>query len=342
MRFIDLRSDTVTQPTPAMREAMFHAQVGDDVYRDDPTMEAFEKEAAQILGKEAALFVSSGTMGNQLGVMTQVSRGDEIILGEACHIFEHEVGAVAVLSGANQRQLAFEDGIPDAAMVEAAIREKGDIHLPETKLICLENALANGRVVPVEVMKSVYAVAQKHGLAVHLDGARVFNAATHLGVDVKEITRYCDTVSCCLSKGLCAPVGAVLAGPANAIERARKYRKMLGGGMRQVGFLAAAAGIALTEMPKRLHVDHENARYMAEKLAAIEGVTVDMDSVQINMVFFRVHRDRSALDALQSSLLKEGIKINGHDKGLFRFVTNHDITKDDIDRAIEVFTRLIG
>jgi len=340
MRYIDLRSDTVTQPTKEMREAMFRAEVGDDVYMDDPTMNRFERDAARILGKEAALFVSSGTMGNQLGVMSQTARGDEIVLSDQAHIFEHEVGAVAVLSGANQRQLTFENGLYDAAAIERAIRGD-DIHLPRTALICVENALANGRVVPEETMRAVYEVGRKRGIPVHLDGARIFNAAVALDVPVTSLTRHCDTVSCCLSKGLCAPVGAVLAGPERVIARARKYRKMLGGGMRQAGFLAAAAHIALTEMPRYLAADHENARYMAGKLKQIPGVSLDMDAVQINMVFFHVARERATLDALEARMLEAGVKINGHDDGVFRFVTNHDVSRADVDRAVEVFEQLL-
>ena len=342
MQYIDLRSDTVTQPTQAMRDVMFRAEVGDDVYRDDPTMEAFEREAAQILGKEEALFVSSGTMGNQVGIMRQTSRGDEIILSSQAHIFEHEVGAVAVLSGVNQRQVSFENGQYDATLIERAIRPLGDIHLPRTALICVENALGNGRVVSAEQMQAVYEVGQRHGIPVHLDGARIFNAAVALGVPVTTLTQHCDTVSCCLSKGLCAPVGAVLAGPTDVIERARKYRKMLGGGMRQIGFLAAAGHLALTEMTQRLPIDHENARYMAQRLAALPGVSVDMDSVQINMVFFGIDRDACVLDKLTGQLLDAGVKINAPEHGLFRFVTSNDVSRADVDTVVDILARLIG
>ena len=255
MRYIDLRSDTVTQPTEEMRQAMLEAPVGDDVYMDDPTVNRLEEEGARILGKEAALYLSSGTQSNQVAVMTWCKRGDEIIVSDGCHIYEHEVGAVAVLAGANMRTLHFEGGIPDASMIEKSIRGV-DIHFPETTLICMENALSNGRVVPLSVMKEVYQVGQRHHIPVHLDGARVFNAAASLGVDVKEITQYADSVSCCLSKGLCAPIGTLLAGSREFIQRARKNRKMLGGGMRQAGVIAAPALIALTKMPARLKEDH--------------------------------------------------------------------------------------
>ena len=341
MRYIDLRSDTVTKPTKAMREAMFTAEVGDDVYQDDPTVNELEALAAEMLGKEAALFVTSGTMGNQLGLMCNTNRGDEVIVSADCHIFFHEVGAAAVLSNANLRQLSFEKGIYNPKMIEKAIRPD-DIHEPRTALICMENALANGNVVPVEIMEEVYAIAKKNGIAVHLDGARVFNAATALEVDVKEITKNCDTVSCCLSKGLCAPVGSVLAGDAKTIAKARRFRKMLGGGMRQCGILAAAGIISLEEMTKRLKEDHDNAKYMAKKLSELDGVEVDLDSVRINMVYFKLDRPEELIDSLPDKMLEQGIKINGCELGEFRFVTSNDVSMDDIDYAVSVFEKLIG
>ena len=341
MGYIDLRSDTVTKPTPEMREAMYRAEVGDDVYQDDPTVNELEREAARILGKEAALFVTSGTMGNQLAIMTQTLRGEEVIAGAKCHIFMHEVGAAAVLSGITLRQLPFAGCVPVPAMIEDAIRPD-DIHEPRTALICLENALANGRVVPVETMAEVARIARSHGIPVHLDGARVFNAATALGVDVRAITEHVDTVSCCLSKGLCAPVGSVLAGSEKTIARARKYRKMLGGGMRQAGILAAAGLIAIREMPKRLYEDHENARYMAKELAKMPGVTVDPASVEINLVFFRVDRPRAVLDALPEKMLEEGVLINPEELGEMRFVTHCCVTRAAIDRALAAFARCLG
>ncbi len=341
MRYIDLRSDTVTQPTQAMRDAMHIAEVGDDVYQDDPTVNELEALAAEKLGKEAALFMPSGTMGNQLALMSQTGRGDEVIVSADCHIFAHEVGAAAVLSGANLRQLSFKKGIYDAKLIEKAIRPD-DIHEPKTVLICMENALANGTVVPVEIMEEVYSLAKKNGIAVHLDGARVFNAATALNVDVKKITKNCDTVSCCLSKGLCAPVGSVLAGDAKTIAKARKYRKMLGGGMRQCGILAAAGILSLTEMSKRLKEDHDNAKYMAKRLNELKGVDVDLDSVQINMVFFGLDRPDDLIESLPDKMLAKGIKINGMELGEFRFVTSNDVSREDIDYAVSTFAALIG
>lgn len=341
MSYIDLRSDTVTHPTQEMREAMYRAEVGDDVYRDDPTVNELESEAARILGKEAALFVTSGTMGNQLGLLTQTRRGDEVIAGADCHIVMHEVGAAAVLSGVNIRQLTYPNSIPVPETIESYIRPD-DIHEPPTALICLENALANGRVVPLDVMERIGKIARAHHLPVHLDGARVFNAAYTLGVDVKEITKHVDTVSCCLSKGLCAPVGSVFAGSAEKVERARKYRKMLGGGMRQAGILAAAGLLALKEMPKRLGEDHENAKYMAKLLSELPGVTVDLESVQTNMVFFKLKRERVILDSLPDKMRDEGILINGEEQGELRFVTHYGISKKDVELAVKAFSNIIG
>lgn len=340
MRYIDLRSDTVTRPTLAMRAAMAAAEVGDDVYGDDPTVNELEALAAETLGFEAALFVTSGTMGNQLGIMSQTRRGDEIIAGANSHIFMHEVGAAAVLSGVTVRQVDYPNCIPVPAMVEAAIRPD-DIHEPPTSLICLENALANGRLVPVETMAEIRRIADEHGLNVHLDGARVFNAAAALGVDVKEITRYADSVSCCLSKGLCAPVGAIFAGRAETVKRARKCRKLLGGGMRQAGILAAAGILALKEMPKRLSEDHANAKRLAELLSQIDGVSIDKDSVEINMVFFKLDRSAELKAALPGKMKQHGILINPEELGEFRFVTNNDVSAKDVEFAAGTFASLL-
>ena len=340
MRYIDLRSDTVTRPTLAMRAAMAAAEVGDDVYGDDPTVNELEALAAETLGFEAALFVTSGTMGNQLGIMSQTRRGDEIIAGANSHIFMHEVGAAAVLSGVTVRQVDYPNCIPVPAMVEAAIRPD-DIHEPPTSLICLENALANGRLVPVETMAEIRRIADEHGLNVHLDGARVFNAAAALGVDVKEITRYADSVSCCLSKGLCAPVGAIFAGRAETVKRARKCRKLLGGGMRQAGILAAAGILALKEMPKRLSEDHANAKRLAELLSQIDGVSIYKDSVEINMVFFKLDRSAELKAALPEKMKQHGILINPEELGEFRFVTNNDVSAKDVEFAAGTFASLL-
>jgi len=342
MNYIDMRSDTVTRPTKAMWAAMANAEVGDDVYGDDPTINRLEALAAEILGFEAALFVPSGTMGNQLALLTHTRRGDEVILGSGCHIANSEVGAAAVLSAVTLRTADFPLEIPDVDMIERLIRGE-NIHMPPTSLICLENALANGRVVPEENMAAIKALAQREGLKVHLDGARIFNAAVALGVDVTALTRHVDSVSCCLSKGLCAPVGSVLASSAEFIARARKFRKMLGGGMRQAGILAAAGIIAITDMTKRLHIDHDNARYLARRLAELPNVTIDPDAIQINMVFFAVKMEPSALSRLTGQLKERGILVNKPGgNGSMRVATHNDISRDDLNRFVETLAELIA
>lgn len=340
-KWIDLRSDTVTQPTQQMREAMYQAQVGDDVYGDDPTINQLEKKAAEMLGKEAALFVASGTMGNAVAVMSHTKRGDEIILSDTAHIVAHEVGGAAVLAQAFIRTLHFENGIFDAEQIAAAVRDSSNIHFPPTGLICVEEPLATGKVVPLNVLQQVYRMAQQKGIPVHMDGARIFNAATALGVDVKEIAACADSVMFCLSKGLCAPVGSMLVGSEEYIERARRNRKMLGGGMRQCGFLAAAGLVALDVMTKRLGKDHENARYMAQRLQKMPGVSLDLDAVEINMVFFKLDAPQQVIDTLPQKMYEQGIKINGIEDGEFRFVTTHDTSRQDIDRALDVFEKII-
>ncbi|MDL2205673.1 low specificity L-threonine aldolase [Eubacteriales bacterium OttesenSCG-928-N13] len=341
MNCIDMRSDTVTQPTQAMRDAMYTAVVGDDVYEDDPTVIELEQLAARMVGKQAALFVPSGTMGNQLGVMTHVPRGGEVILGAESHIMEHEVGAAAVLSGAFMRALPFPKGVPTVAMVQKAIRQE-DIHYPETSLICVEQPLSNGRLVPLETLRKIKHMAEQQFIPVHMDGARIFNAATAMGVDASEIAACADSVMFCLSKGLCAPVGSMLAGSREFVLRARKNRKLLGGGMRQAGFLAAAGLIALKDMTKRLDEDHQNARYLADGLKKLPGVKIDPKAVEINMVFFSLDRSEEFVDALPAKLLERGIKINGQDQGMLRLVTNNDIGIEQIDALLGALAELLA
>ena len=336
MGFIDLRSDTVTLPTPAMREAMANAEVGDDVFCDDPTINRLEALAADILGKEAALFVPSGTMGNEIAVMAHTKRGDAIIAGPHCHIIENEAGGYAQLSGVSAVYAPEKDGFPDAGVLAGFIAGDENVHMAPTGLVCLENATALGIVAPVWAMEAVYEVARSRGVPVHLDGARLFNAAVSLGVNVKELTAFADSVMCCLSKGLCAPVGSVLAGSAAFIRQARRCRKMLGGGMRQAGILAAAGIIAITEMPARLKEDHANARFLAEGLAKIPGITVDIDRVHINMLFFKADWPQPVLDALPARMRAEGIKIVAPHGSEFRFVTNNGVSREDCARVLKL------
>ncbi len=340
MRYIDLRSDTVTMPTEEMRIAMANAPVGDDVYGDDPTVSELEKIAAQMVGKEAALFVPSGTFGNQLALLTHTRRGDEVILEHNAHIVIHEVGAAAVIAGVQLRTIHGKNGTMDPILVEKSIRPD-DIHMPKTGLICVEEAHGCGAVVPVENLKAIKEIANRHNIPVHMDGARVFNAATALKIDVKEITENCDTVMFCLSKGLCAPVGSILAGPKEFIDIARKNRKLMGGGLRQAGIIAAAGIIALEKMTVRLNEDHKNADYMAEKLSEINGINIDFSRRDINMVFFTINSGLIEDKALVDSFLDAGIKINGIEDGEYRFVTNNDVTKEDIDFAVNKLIELL-
>lgn len=329
MEPIDLRSDTVTRPTDAMRRAMAEAPVGDDVYGEDPTMNHLETLAADMLGKEAALFATSGTQGNLLGILTHCGRGDEYIVGQEAHTYKFEAGGAAVLGSVQPQPLDFEpDGTLDLTRVAAAIKP-ADVHFARTRLLCLENT-QGGKILPLAYLDQAEALARQNGLSLHLDGARIFNASVGLQVPVTRIADHFDTVSVCLSKGLGAPVGALLCGSREAIKEARKWRKMLGGGMRQAGILAAAGIVALTDHVERLAEDHANARRLAEGLARIEEVPVDPASVQTNMVFFRLEPNTSQdLIAFCKSC---GVLLGG--RGGFRLVTHLDVSAADIDRVI--------
>jgi len=341
MNYIDLRSDTVTQPTEAMRAAMAAAVVGDDVYEDDPTVKELEQLAASMTGKAAALFTPSGTMANQLALMSFTKRGDEVILGRNSHIIAHEVGAAAVLSGVSYRDIDNPDHFIRGGDIRSNVRVQ-DIHHPDTALVCLENALANGTVVGLDIMEEAYKAAKEHNLPVFLDGARLFNAAAYLNVPASNITEYCDAVMFCISKGLCAPVGSLLCGDEDFIRRAKKYRKLLGGGMRQAGILAAAGLISLKEMTGRLHEDHAGAKYLGEALSKIPGITIDLNKIHINLVFFAIEAEGFDHDAFVSNLLQAGIKINGVEGGLYRFVTHNDISKEDLDLTLQTVKRFIS
>ncbi len=333
---IDLRSDTVTKPTPEMRIAMAEAVVGDDVYGDDPTILELEALGAEMLGKEAALFVASGTMGNQTALMSQTQPTNEVILPETCHILEHEAGAAALLSGVQMRCLPVdENGLMDLDKVEATIRKNpANIHSPTTALLHYEQADSDGRVMPLAYQDAIRSLADRYQLRVHIDGARLFNAATALGVEPARLAAPGDTVSICLSKGLAAPIGSLLLGSAETIKLARRKRKMLGGGWRQAGVLAAAGLIALRDMSKRLDVDHANARYLAEQLQSrSDWFTLDR-MPEINLVFFHLTGYPLAPEDLIARLEKAGVLARTSDVGGMRWVTHNGVTREMLEQVI--------
>ncbi|MCL2420499.1 MAG: low-specificity L-threonine aldolase [Defluviitaleaceae bacterium] len=337
MRIIDLRSDTVTRPTDEMRQAMAQAEVGDDVYGDDPTVIQLEALSAKLLGKEAALFVPSGTFGNQVAILTHCRPGSEVILGDDCHIIQHEAGAAALISGVQLRTVESVQGQIPINAIETRIRKENDIHYPSTGLICLENVYGNGCVLPLDYMKSVAELAQKYNIPIHLDGARLFNAAEALQVEPHDIAAHADSIMFCLSKGLCAPVGSMLVGSADFIAKARKNRKILGGGMRQVGILAAAGIIALEKMRHRLGQDHKHARLMGKWLNQIEGVTVNKKEIQANMVFCQMELQPPLNPKMFVKRLADaGILANPPEDGLMRFVTHNDVREVDVRKAVDV------
>jgi threonine aldolase len=336
MKIIDLRSDTVTLPTEAMRNAIFNAELGDDVFGEDAATIRLEEMAAELMGKEAALLVSSGTMGNIVSLLTHCSRGDEVIIGNQAHIFYYEVGGMSALGGIFPHTVPNQsDGTMRLDDIEAAIR--GDnVHYPRTRLICLENThnRCNGNPLGVDYTAAVVDLAGRYGLKVHLDGARIFNAVAALDVPASELTRGIDSVSFCLSKGLSAPIGSVLCGSAEFIAEARRVRKVLGGGMRQTGIIAAAGIIALDEMIDRLTEDHINARRLAKGIAEIPGLSVDPDTVRTNIVFFDLTDDRIGDDALVAKLEERGIRLLQLGPSHFRAVTHYGIGTGDIGETL--------
>lgn len=334
MRYIDLRSDTVTQPTQAMRDAMATAVVGDDVFEDDPTLHELETYAAERLGKEAALFVTSGMQGNACALMAHTRRGDCVIIDPHSHIAEHEAGSYGQLAGVSLRYPQTVNGTMEPASVRACLTDDSDVQVAPATLVVVENAHSSGAVVSLDNMRGIYQIAHEKGASVHLDGARLFNAATALGVtDVRELTQYCDTVMCCLSKGLCAPVGSVLAGSKDLIWRARRARRILGGGMRQGGFLAAAGLVALRDMTGRLQEDHDNAKFLASALDSIDGVQVFHDRLDIDMVFFTTDWDEEKAARYPSYMLEHGAKVTGCMGGEYRMVCHHGISRADCEQT---------
>jgi threonine aldolase len=339
---IDLRSDTVTKPTPAMREAMASAEVGDDVYSEDPTINRLERDAAGVFGREAAIFVPTGTMGNQIAIRLHTQHGKEVICEARSHVLDWEMAMMAAFSGCLARTVAAERGILTWEQIKPAIGAK-IYYRAQTALVCLENThnMAGGTVTPLAVMEDVWAGAREAGLPVHLDGARVFNAATALGISVAKLTSGFDTVMFCLSKGLGAPVGSMLVGSKKAIEQARVHRKALGGGMRQAGVLAAAGLIALHEMPKRLGEDHANARLLAEAVAAHPDVAeIDLDAVQTNIVIFKLRGKDGAnggdAAAFMAALKQKGVLVSAIGPHSIRFVTHYDVVRGACAKAASI------
>ena len=343
MRQVDLRSDTLTRPTPSMLKAMAEAEVGDDVFGEDPTINKLEEMAADRLGKEAALFVASGTMGNLVSLLAHCGRGDEIILGDYSHTFYSEQGGSAAIAGIHPRTIPNQlDGKLALKDIEAAIRPY-DIHHPRSRLIMLENThnRKNGSPLDAAYMHSVKDLADKYKLKIHVDGARLFNAAVALGVDARDLVADADSVSFCLSKGLAAPVGSVICSTADFIVKARRARKIIGGGMRQAGVLAASGIVALTEMIDRLAEDHANARKLAEGLAEIPGLSIDPAMIKTNIVYFETNREDLFEDELVRRLEKEGIKIAAMGPRLLRAVTYYQITDGDIEFALNAFSKIL-
>ena len=339
---IDLRSDTLTNPTQSMRDAMATAEVGDDVFQEDPTVQKLETLSAEIMGKEAALFVPSGCMGNLISLLSHCGRGDEILLGDRSHISLYEVGGVAALGGVHPRPLPNNnDGTISIDLLEKGIRHS-DIHCPPTRLICLENThnFCQGSPITPEYMTEVRKIANKFGLKIHLDGARIFNAAVALRVPVAKLTEKVDSVMFCLSKGLSAPVGSLVCGSSEFIVKVRKARKMVGGGMRQVGHIAAAGLIAITEQVDRLQEDHDNAKFLASQLSDLDGIEVDVTRIKTNIIFFKL----TGIDGevLLNQLEQNQIKILMTDADVFRAVLHREVSKEQVQTVVKTFQSILG
>jgi threonine aldolase len=341
--FIDLRSDTVTRPTSAMRKAMSEAEVGDDVFGEDPTVNALQEKVANLLGKETALFVPSGTMANQLSIKSHTQPGDEVIIETSSHPYNFEGGAGAALSGIQFQCLKGVRGILDASQIEEAIRP-ADHHFPVTKLICLENThnRGGGSIYPLEKMAEIYRLTKSKGLLLHLDGARLWNASVATGIKPHEYAQWADSVSVCLSKGLGAPIGSLVAGSKPFIDRVHRFRKMFGGGMRQVGIIAAAGIYALNHHLERLKEDHHNAKRLAVGLKEFKGVSIDPKHVETNIVIFDVTDTGMTGAQVAEAMKKEGVLIHAFGKTQIRLVTHLDVSSEDIEIALKAFKKVLG
>jgi threonine aldolase len=343
-KVIDLRSDTVTLPTPEMRRAMFEAELGDDVYGEDPTVNLLEAISAEQMGKEAALFVPSGTMANLVCLLAHCARGDEAIMGHIAHTFLFEAGSSAAVGGIHPRTVPNQpDGTLDLTDIETALRDPGNLHYPRSRLICLENThnRCSGAILTPEYMAQVRALADHHRLAIHLDGARIFNAAVALGVEPSLLARDADSLSFCLSKGLSAPVGSLVCGSEGFIRQARRQRKMLGGGMRQAGVLAAAGIVALETMVDRLDQDHTNAKRLVQGLASLPGILVDPARVQTNIIIFELAPGALPPIDLVKALAARGVKLGAIGGRRLRAVTHYGINAEDIDRALSAVQEVL-
>ena len=340
---IDLRSDTVTLPNNEMKQFIMDSPLGDDVYGEDPSVNLLQKKIAKIFNKESALFVPSGTMANLISVLTHCNRGDEVILGNKSHIFFYEAGGISAFGGVHSHQINNnDDGTININDIENAIRKKGDDHFPKTKLICLENThnACYGSPINTDFFSEVKNIAKKHNIPIHLDGARIFNAAIALNKSVDELTKDCDSVSCCLSKGLSAPVGSVILGRKNFISKAKSLRKALGGGMRQAGLIASAGIFSLDHMINRIIDDHSNAKILASKLNLIKNLEINLNQVQTNIIFI-YNRDKTLSNQdLLLSLEKNNIKIDYKGNSKFRLVTHSGFRKEDINAVIKIFRKI--
>ena len=341
MEFVDLRSDTVTQPTPAMREAMARAQVGDDVYGEDPTVNRLQERTAELLGKEAALYVPSGTMSNQTGVRVHTQPGDEMICEATCHIYNWEAGGPAVLSGVMCRTVQGTYGILELEQLRGLIRPENE-HYVRTRLVCLENThnRGGGRIYPLEKMEAICAWAHEHGLVTHLDGARLLNASVATGIPAREYAKHFDTVSICFSKGLGAPVGSALAGSRELIRRARKIRKVFGGGMRQAGVIAAGALYALEHHVERLAEDHTHAQILARAIRETEGLVLDPPDVHTNLVWFKVEPELGTAAEVAERLKEQRVLVSVSGPQVLRACTHLDVTREMVEEAAEAIRAL--
>lgn len=345
MEYIDLRSDTVTKPTPEMREAMAHAEVGDDVYGEDPTVNRLEEMAAESMGKEAALFVASGTMGNLSSILAHCGRGDEVIVGDKAHTVLFEAGGISALGGVHSRQVPNQ---PDGSLALDDIRQairSGDAHEPVSRLVALENThnRCGGAALTVEYTQRVGELAHEHGMVLHIDGARIFNAAVALGVEACELVAPADSVTFCLSKGLCAPVGSLVCGSKDFIARVHRVRKQLGGGMRQAGVLAAAGVVALQSMVERLDDDHRRARLLAKGLATIPGLVLDPGTPKTNMLFCSLAGSVPlSADQVSAALKERGVRVGVVAPRRFRLVTHYWIGDDDVAQAVGAFRTILA